>query len=316
MERLRISLFGGVSIRHGESEVQVCLARRVQVLLAYLLLKRHRVHPREEVMEALWPDVNADQARGRLNTALWRLRQGLEPGGVPRGTYLLTSRLGEVGFNWTNGYVLDTQIFEDAVQCALATSPERLNSKGAEDLDAALELYQGDLLPGNYEDWIIRERERLRSLYIDGLFLCLSYCKKQEQYMRALQCAQRILDLDQLREEVHREMMRLYLRNGQRARAVRQYQICRQALRTELGIDPMEETEALYSEIRHSGPVSRADESSEVLATSIDDIAHQIQDAISSFKSAELALRKITPLVEHLGHLKSDPRSKAYNKGH
>ena len=309
MERLRLSLLGDFSIRHGDSKTQICLARRLQVLLAYLLLNPNRVHPREEVLEAIWPDVEFDRARGRLNTALWRLRQTLEPAGLSRGTYLFTSRRGDVGFNWASEHVLDTQVFETSIQSALATPPERLNPEAAEGLMAAFALYQGDLLPGNYEDWIIRERERLRTLYIDGLSYCLRYCGMKGDYARALQCGRSILDLDLLREEIHREMMRLYVKSGQRARALRQYEACCDILQRELGIGPMEETEALYSEIRQAEAAPGAGEAREALALSIGDVLLQMKEAISSFKNAELALRKVAPLVESIENAKPNQRS-------
>jgi len=77
----------------------------------------------------------------------------------------------------------------------------------------------------------------------------MHYYKHHGAYAESLTCGQRILYYDPLREEIHREMMRLYVEGGQRAQAVRQYEICREILATELGIPPMEETQALYAQI-------------------------------------------------------------------
>ena len=59
----------------------------------------------------------------------------------------------------------------------------------------------------------------------------------------------RHLDMNSLREEIHREMMRSYVENGQRALALQQYEICQATLAKELGTSPMEDTQALYTQI-------------------------------------------------------------------
>jgi DNA-binding SARP family transcriptional activator len=65
-----------------------------------------------------------------------------------------------------------------------------------------------------------------------------------------------VLDCDALPEDVHRELMRLLACNGQRALALRQFEVCRTLLKNELGIAPMRETVSLYREIA-SGAVRR-----------------------------------------------------------
>src|SRR6185503_3614725 len=58
-----------------------------------------------------------------------------------------------------------------------------------------------------------------------------------------------LLALDPLQEPVHRTLMRLHAGLGQRGAALRQYQHCVSALRSELGVEPEEETRQLYQEI-------------------------------------------------------------------
>jgi DNA-binding SARP family transcriptional activator len=168
-----------------------------------------------------------------LSTALWRLRQVLEPEGIPRGTYLI-ARPGAVGFNCDSDYWLDVAAFEEGV------------GRGSED---AVTCYTADLLEGFYDDWALRERERLRMLYLDCLGRLLRRHSETGALDRALDCGRQILTLDPLREDIHREVIRLHVRNGQRALALQQYESCRIALEKELGVEPMEETRALCSEL-------------------------------------------------------------------
>ena len=111
--------------------------------------------------------------------------------------------------------------------------------------EGAIGHYTGDLLEGFYEDWAIRERERLRLLYLDSLATLLTHYSQAGAHDDALRCGQQILALDPLREDIHRELIRLHLQRSHRALALRQYEQCRAVLEEELGVEPMEETRAL-----------------------------------------------------------------------
>jgi DNA-binding SARP family transcriptional activator len=56
---------------------------------------------------------------------------------------------------------------------------------------------------------------------------------------------------DNLREKVHREMMRLHWLSGNRCAALAQYQHCAQILHDEMGLTPMPATQLLYQQILH-----------------------------------------------------------------
>jgi DNA-binding SARP family transcriptional activator len=157
---------------------------------------------------------------------------------------------------------LDVEVFEDQVGQILSKPSPALEEADVQKLTKALEVYSGGLLGGFYEDWVLRERERLRSMYLNCLAHLMNYYEYNKAFERSLAYGKQILERDPLREEIHRKMMRLYQANGQRALAMRHYELCCNLLTTELGIRPMEETQALYNQIvegqtkkpRHSFP--------------------------------------------------------------
>jgi DNA-binding SARP family transcriptional activator len=116
-------------------------------------------------------------------------------------------------------------------------------------LQDTVNLYQGDLLEGCYEDWCLYERERLQGMFLNALTQLMVCYRTQGNYDQAIDCGQRILSYDPLMEEIHREMMSLYAVAGHRGAALRQYRLCREVLARELKIAPMEETDALYAQI-------------------------------------------------------------------
>lgn len=231
----------------------------VQHLLAFLLIKRHRLHPRPVLAGLFWGDSREERARSCLSTALWRLRKVLEPDGIPKGTYLVTTSSDEVGFNVDSDHWLDVAVFEESLAPVLTEPIESMKSGKADRLENALKLYRGELLNGCYENWALWERERLRSLHLDGLIHLMGYYRHHQVYDRAVSCGCTILEKEPLREGIQRDVMRLFIESGQRERAITQYQSCCRVLDEELGIGPMEETRQLYSQILSGSSLSGQD---------------------------------------------------------
>ncbi|MDX1934727.1 MAG: AAA family ATPase [Capsulimonadales bacterium] len=142
--------------------------RRAAALLGHLSLFLHRFHPRETVIELLWPETDPDAGRLRLRQELHALRRQLEPAGIPPNTVLIATRFGLK----LNPDMVQTDVgqLERAVQRSRQSDP-------AERVRLLFPLVggqrPGDLLPGLYDDWVLRERERLAAL-VDTAFELLT----------------------------------------------------------------------------------------------------------------------------------------------
>lgn len=298
MGTLRICLFGRVRVALDGGAQEVRMTPTAQTLLAFLLL--HRSFCSRDVLASLcWGDQRDERARNCLNTALWRLRRALDGDRASGEGYVITAPSGEVGFNWGHDYWLDVELFEQAVRQLLGGDPESLSAARVSELERTLALYTGDLLEGFYDDWALRERERVRAMYLDSLARLMCCHRARSAYAEGIAAGQRILALDPLREEVHRELMRLYLAAGERASAIRQYHACRAVLAVELNISPMAETEALYHEIL-------ATDAAQVLAPQapmkpgLFDALQGLQKAIRQMENAQAQLAHAIALVERL----------------
>ncbi len=257
MPGLCIYLFGGVRVEiNGEPAADIKLTYTVQALMSYLLLHRHRTHSRDVLASLLWADCPQERARNSLNTAIWSLRRFLEPSGVESGTYLISTSSGELGFNPKSNYWLDVAAFESQLDQLLSTPIEQAPDTQIQSVAQTIQLYTADLLEGYYTDWALQERERLRTYYLDGLYYLMRYFYHAHHFVKTLAYGRKILNNDPLREEVHRQMMRAYMKNGQRSLAVKQYKLCCKLLATELDILPMIETQELFKEIVDTGSLS------------------------------------------------------------
>lgn len=298
MTLLRIALLGNFAVARDNVPAPLRITRTGQTLLAYLLIHGQRQHSRDVLTTLLWGDQSQTQAQHCLNTALWRLRRQLEPTGVPRGAYLTTSGSGDVGFNWDSPHWYDAGAFEARLNRAMLRPSERMEPSDAQAIEEALDLYQGDLLEGFYDHWALSERERLCCLYLNGLTRLMRYYALQRQFEASLACGLKVLQHDPLREEIQREVIRLYLSTGQRAQAARQYETCRALLAEELGILPMVETQALFHQIALETAHLPLGAPSSPHSTDLAEVQQQLQTAIHMLNQTQTQVQSVMLLLE------------------
>jgi DNA-binding SARP family transcriptional activator len=211
---------------------------KTAALLVYLALEPGP-HHRHQLADLLWGNLPEDKALRALRRALWNMRRFLcDP--APVATLQISSST--VTWNPHASCWIDVQAFQHCIET------------GA--LAEAVALYAGDLLDSFYvndapafEEWLLSAREHLRSEIIFALQRLSQQKTAQCDYAAALTHAQRILQLEEWREEAHREVMRLLALSGQRSAALMQYEKCRCILTRELGVQPAAETRQLYEQI-------------------------------------------------------------------
>ncbi|MHB8644171.1 MAG: AfsR/SARP family transcriptional regulator [Thermomicrobiales bacterium] len=252
MASLEIRVFGSLRLQDRETGIVRPLNGKVRDLFSYLLVAREVVHSREQLANIFWGDRDGEKARHCLNTTLWRLNRTLASSGASNqlriGAY-------NIGFNVSSDCWIDVVEFETRCNWAEAsgrTSPEQQATLYSQ----AVTFYEGDLLTDCYEDWCVIERERLRCLYARALKWLITYHIAREEYAPAIEYARRALACDPLYEEVHRQLIQIYLATGQPTDALRQYRSCEEIVRRELAQEPMPETQALLGQILGVAPGS------------------------------------------------------------
>ncbi len=210
----------------------------------YLAFER-REHPREVLAELLWSDFAQDRAMANLRSALMSLQSQL-------ADYLVVSRQ-TVMLNPECPCWLDAVELERAFKA----TDGGLTRAQVRTLENALELYRGEFLAGfaireayNFEGWMVLQAERLRGKVIEGLQRLIHEARDHGAFAAGVDHARRLLILDPLSEETHRDLMTLLARSGQRTAALAQYEACVRLLREELDIAPEAETTRLFAQIQ------------------------------------------------------------------
>jgi DNA-binding SARP family transcriptional activator len=246
MPSLRIKLFGRLSIC-GEGWIENLIPAKAKELLCYLLLHRGCSLGREFLACILWAEGSAENSKQYLRKALWQLQRAFTQVGVPAES-ILQANSQWVAANPKADIWVDVAEFERLCSRDLNPAPSA-DQSCQEALEAAADLYQGELLEGWYQEWCLYDRERLQNMYLMLLDKVVALSEANQEYEKGVDYATRILKCDRAREGAHQRLMRLRYRAGDRAGALRQYERCASALKEELGVQPSEQTRRLYHQI-------------------------------------------------------------------
>lgn len=244
MPSVWITLLGPFALRSEDASLIELEPGRLQELVAYLALRGARPLTRQQLAFQFWPDTSEGQALTNLRNLLHKLRRAW-----PQSTSILNMARATIG--WQAGVIVDVDSVRfanlvDAADVALqAGDVERAETH----LRAAVALYQGDLLAYSYEDWVLGERERLRSLYLHATQQLAVLLINGRHYDEALVQAEALLQRDPLRESSYRLLMELHAARNDRAAALHVYHNCAATLIHELGVEPGAATRAIYERL-------------------------------------------------------------------
>ena len=215
---------------------------KTKALFGYLAFHAGQSFSRESLAGLLWPDAPRDRARANVRQALSRIRTAL-----PESLY--------------HCVVADSSSLKLDANSLQTDVDEFLGLAGQADLksrEKAVSLYRGDFLhdllidESPFAEWVNHERLRLREKAIECFDYLLEIYRNTGSLTRGIPIANRLLEIEPHRESVHRLLMTFYATQERRGAALDQFQRCADILETEYGVEPEDETRALYDSIRQN----------------------------------------------------------------
>ncbi|MGD1996598.1 MAG: BTAD domain-containing putative transcriptional regulator [Anaerolineae bacterium] len=206
-------------------------------LFFYLL--SHASCTREQIGVDLWPDLRPSRLSGTFHNTKYRLQQalGVNPVVYEEGLYSLCADL-DVWY--------DVLEFERLLERA-RRSPQ---VKAARYMRKAIALYTGAFLEECYAEWCIAQREALRRRYLEAVGELGDWLLSRRRLDEVIPLLRQGLEVDNLREDFHRRLMRAYVLDGRPEEAIAQYRRCVRILRRELDVEPEPRTQQLANAIR------------------------------------------------------------------
>lgn len=244
-EVVRVRLLGGFGVSVGPRLIETSRwrLRKAGRLVKLLALARgHGLH-REQVMDALWPDLDSKAAANNLHRTLHAAREALDaaPAGASSPYLRLRDDLLELcpdGELW-----VDAEVFEEA-----AATARRTRDPAA--YRAAIDLYAGDLLPEDrYEEWVEDRRELLRQTRLALLTEMAALHEEHGDHAPAIEALERVVAVDPAHEGAHAGLMRLHALSGRRSEALDQYEQLTESLSRKLGVEPGTASRRLHDDI-------------------------------------------------------------------
>ena len=209
---------------------------------------------------------------------------------------------------------LDCKIMETAFALCQSSGKGEFSPQQVQVLQAALDVYRGDLLEGCFHEWCLYERERYQHMRLVILDNLINFCETQRDCPSGIEYGLQILRIDPARERTHRQLMRLYYLAGDRTGALRQYEQCVAWLHKELGVPPARQTLALYEQIckdqtmtTQSAPPRHAQHNDHSTNPVVSDLLANIQQTAYELAVMQRTLHEDIQRLEKIMDSKPDP---------
>jgi DNA-binding SARP family transcriptional activator/tetratricopeptide (TPR) repeat protein len=232
-DRVYVEDQGRVLVRIGAREVAGSdVRRKVLGLVCFLISRPQMSSTRDQVLEALWPDLDPSVAVNSLNQTLYFLRRvfeedyedDLSPGYVHHASDVI----------WLDGELVTSRSTE--CRALLRTFSKEPTP---DDVEALVELYAGRFaLDFEYEEWAGAYRDSLHAAYLEVVERSVLDDFGTGHHDRGIRVARRALDIDSSAENIEVSLLRLYRVTGAHSAAAEQYAHYATALREDLGLEP------------------------------------------------------------------------------
>jgi predicted ATPase/DNA-binding SARP family transcriptional activator/Tfp pilus assembly protein PilF len=233
---LRLQLLGAPRFWFQGQQVDVVCDKPV-LLLCYLAHRGDWVG-REALTFLFWPDIEDEAARRNLRQLVHRAKS----------------------LNWAEALEIQPQRLRFAVHTDVA---EFRKAVAEGDWASAVSAYGGPFMEGlattvpGFEAWLALERENLQASWREAALHCAAELTRSERHQEAAKLLLRVWQADRLDEEVLVAYVKSAYLAGEREQALGVFETFSRTLQEELGVKPLETTQALAEAIRRGEALSQ-----------------------------------------------------------
>jgi len=246
---LQFQLFGNLKLIVNGKGVEIIARRQVKSLLAFLLYNYPKPVHREILMEKFWGDKSPESARNCLNVTICSIRRSIAKatGGddliiYENECYGIRSDLQvERDLDYFEAYWKKGQQIElnQGIEAAMNTYHQ------------AFAFYRNDLLEDlPYEEWTESARGHYREIWLYILDRLGNHFMEKGKYQLCEKISKQMLEKDPCLENIHRRLMKCFMKMGMRSKAIKQFKKCIEILKRELNAEPSQATVLLMKQIK------------------------------------------------------------------
>jgi DNA-binding SARP family transcriptional activator/tetratricopeptide (TPR) repeat protein/energy-coupling factor transporter ATP-binding protein EcfA2 len=192
---------------------------------------------REKLAGLLWPDSTETNARNYLRQALWRIRKTLESGALKSEDFLEINKI--------------SATFLEETDCWLDVDGllQKVDELSVEQLSDVLQHYQGELLPGFYDEWVSVERDHFQTMFHQKMGYLLGLLSNDRKWDQVLEWGEHWIRHGHAPESAFQAVMQAHADLGNPGMVQTTYERCRDSLERELGTEPSSETQHLLERL-------------------------------------------------------------------
>lgn len=198
---------------------------------------------RDQIFETFWPKLSIKEATNVFHVTKRKITERISHKVDNPDNYELTRY--SAGFYMPSEKLIrhyDVADFEEAIEQALVMDDEREREKLYR---RAIDIYKGPFLKTINMPWVLKRRAELQTKYAETLIGMGRIYKARNQQEEALGYFIRALKEAPQREDVHREVIAIYINMGRPYDAKEQYRKLEEFLQQTVGIQPSKETREL-----------------------------------------------------------------------
>lgn len=236
----KICCFGDLEVYGNGGAINKWPTRKVEEMLAYFIVHRDCNVESCVLEEILWPEEDPDKIKANLHTSLYRLRKTIKENGLPIEIYSQKGGKGIYRFN-LGKLNCDLVEFENAILKGTDISKDNIN-----EFEYICGLYRDDLFSKKNYGWCEGEKEYLKRCYLSMIKNMASFYIKEGLYQKAIDKLLIVKRKSPFDEEIHREVLKVYSIQKNRALLIKCHQEFKFKLFKEIGVQPQEETNKLF----------------------------------------------------------------------
>ncbi|MFI0897251.1 BTAD domain-containing putative transcriptional regulator [Streptomyces sp. NPDC020983] len=244
---MKYRVLGTLQIADGDTYASLS-ARKIEQLLATLLVKANQVVSQDRIIEELWGNHPPRQATAGLYVYISQLRKLLAPEGGSAAGPLVTCSPGyllQVADDELDLHVFRAAAFQGRSQLRAGRYEE-----AAASFESALDLWRGPALSELRDGPIVAEFVTwVDELRLECAQMCVEANLRLGHHRAMVSVLSRLIADHPLHEEFYQQLMLALYRSNRRADALRTYQLARETLNRELGLEPCRMLRELHQTI-------------------------------------------------------------------
>ena len=241
-DKIRIQLMGHFSIYINEVKTDhlVEKSRKGAALMQMLIMNRNVSVPNLKLMSTLWSEEKSSNPEQALKTLVSRMRSLLNQVYPELGSCIVAEMEVDV-------YQIE-DIFEQLKDDALDLDTRK------ELTEQLLSLFGGDLLlDSEQSDWALSLATSMHNRYLSAVYDYVDTLKQEENYNRVICVCRKALEVDNLDDRLHMDLMNALIKTERNNEAMLQYKYVTHLYYHYLGVRPSDNMQEFYTQIVNSG---------------------------------------------------------------